>query len=123
MLKYLPSDKAQDARNFTLLQYWLGGSAENLENFLTITRPTCRRPASCQRQIASPSSSRTPASGTPWRHHVRGPEGVPELVRHQARHDSKDAPVVGLVLRDSLGHGDEAHYAATVMDLEARAPR
>lgn len=35
MLKYLPSDKAQDARNFMLsLQYWLGGNSENLENFL-----------------------------------------------------------------------------------------
>lgn len=35
VLKYLPSDKAQDARNFMLsLQYWLGGNSENLENFL-----------------------------------------------------------------------------------------
>ena len=34
VLKYLPIDKAQDARNFMLsFQYWLGGSAENLENF------------------------------------------------------------------------------------------
>ncbi len=35
VLKYLPSDKAQDARNFVnSLQYWLGGNTENLENFL-----------------------------------------------------------------------------------------
>ncbi len=35
VLKYLPSDKAQDARNFVnSLQYWLGGNSENLENFL-----------------------------------------------------------------------------------------
>lgn len=35
VLKYLPIDKAQDARNFMLsFQYWLGGSQENLENFL-----------------------------------------------------------------------------------------
>ena len=35
VLKYLPSDKAADARNFmNSLQYWLGGSSENLENFL-----------------------------------------------------------------------------------------
>ncbi len=34
VLKYLPFDKAQDARNFMLsFQYWLGGSRENLENF------------------------------------------------------------------------------------------
>ena len=35
VLKYLPLEKAQDARNFMLsFQYWLGGSSENLENFL-----------------------------------------------------------------------------------------
>ena len=35
ILKYMPIDKAQDARNFMLsFQYWLGGSPENLENFL-----------------------------------------------------------------------------------------
>ena len=35
VLKYLPSDKAADARNFmNSLKYWLGGSSENLENFL-----------------------------------------------------------------------------------------
>ena len=35
VLKYLPSDKAQDARNFIMsLQFWLGGSPDNLENFL-----------------------------------------------------------------------------------------
>jgi cobalamin biosynthesis Mg chelatase CobN len=38
VLKYLPSDKAQDARNFVQsLQYWLGGNAENLENLLLST--------------------------------------------------------------------------------------
>ncbi len=38
VLKYLPSDKAQDARNFVnSLQYWLGGSSENLENLLLNT--------------------------------------------------------------------------------------
>lgn len=38
VLKYLPSDKAQDARNFVQsLQYWLGGNADNLENLLINT--------------------------------------------------------------------------------------
>jgi hypothetical protein len=32
VLKFLPSDKAQDARNFVqALQYWLGGNSENLQ--------------------------------------------------------------------------------------------
>ncbi len=35
VLKYLPSDKAKDARNFVnSLQYWLGGNTDNLENLL-----------------------------------------------------------------------------------------
>ncbi|VAH42995.1 unnamed protein product [Triticum turgidum subsp. durum] len=35
VLKYLPSDKAQDARLYILsLQFWLGGSPDNLQNFL-----------------------------------------------------------------------------------------
>ena len=34
VLKYLPVEKAQDARNFMLsFQYWLGGSSDNLQNF------------------------------------------------------------------------------------------
>lgn len=38
VLKFLPSDKAQDARNFVQsLQYWLGGNADNLENLLINT--------------------------------------------------------------------------------------
>ena len=40
VLKYLPMEKAQDARNFVNgLQYWLGGNSANLENLLlTISR-------------------------------------------------------------------------------------
>lgn len=38
VLKYLPSDKARDARNFVQsLQYWLGGNSENLTNLLLTT--------------------------------------------------------------------------------------
>jgi len=42
VLKFLPSDKAQDARNFVQsLQYWLGGNADNLENLLISTAQVC----------------------------------------------------------------------------------
>lgn len=35
MLKYLPGDKAADAKSFMMsFQYWLGGSPENLEAFM-----------------------------------------------------------------------------------------
>ena len=35
VLKFLPGDKAKDARSFMMsLQYWLGGSPENIEALL-----------------------------------------------------------------------------------------
>ena len=35
VLKYLPGDKAADAKSFMMsFQYWLGGSPENLEAFM-----------------------------------------------------------------------------------------
>ena len=35
VLKFLPSDKAKDARSFMMsFQYWLGGSPDNLESML-----------------------------------------------------------------------------------------
>jgi Domain of unknown function (DUF3479) len=38
VLKYLPSDKAADARNFMMsFQYWLGGSPENVQVLACIT--------------------------------------------------------------------------------------
>lgn len=37
VLKFLPSDKAADARTFMMsFQYWLGGSPENIESLLTM---------------------------------------------------------------------------------------
>ena len=42
ILKFLPSDKAKDARNFVnSLQYWLGGNQENLENLLINVAQVC----------------------------------------------------------------------------------
>jgi len=41
VLKFLPSDKAADARSFMLsFQYWLGGSPENLESMLLMMANT-----------------------------------------------------------------------------------
>jgi len=129
VLKYLPSDKAQDARNFMLsLQYWLGGSSENLENFLlNIARayvPEAANLASVQ--IAEPVVF--PDVGI-W--HPLAPAMYEDLKEYLNWYDTrqdmrfeKDAPVVGLVLqRTHLVTGDEAHYAATVMDLEARGAK
>lgn len=41
VLKYLPSDKAQDARSFIMsFQYWLGGSPDNIESMLLMLANT-----------------------------------------------------------------------------------
>ena len=129
VLKYLPTDKAQDARNFMLsLQYWLGGNAENLENFLlSITKAYV------------PSFSKTSFGAVPepvtypdlgiW--HPMAPamyEDVKEYLNwYETRRDvsfPKDAPVVGLVLqRSHLVTGDEGHYSAVVAELEARGAK
>jgi magnesium chelatase subunit H len=68
VLKYLPFDKAQDARNFMLsFQYWLGGSRENLENFSSADDWRDRYLPGMRGQLSLPSRSPTWrwAFGTP----------------------------------------------------------
>lgn len=128
ILKYLPSDKAQDARNFTLsLQYWLGGSPENLENFLlNLTKEYVSGMKDLSAEIQDPVVF--PEVGI-W--HPTAPsfyEDIKEYLRwYNSRTDiqfSDDSPVVGLVLqRSHLVTGDEGHYSAMVMELEARGAK
>jgi magnesium chelatase subunit H len=75
VLKYLPVEKAQDARNFMLsFQYWLGGSPENLENFLLMLadryvftdKAIEGAPQADSLTMPTRSPSPTWASGIPW---------------------------------------------------------
>ncbi len=133
VLKYLPMDKAQDARNFMLsFQYWLGGSPENLENFLLMLADKyvfkqTRNFASLQYQepVVYPDMGIWhPLSITMF-------EDVKEYLnwynsRKDISNDLKDplAPCVGLVLqRTHLVTGDDAHYVAMVQELEAMGAR
>ncbi|MEB3355173.1 MAG: magnesium chelatase subunit H [Synechococcales bacterium] len=128
VLKYLPVEKAQDARNFMLsFQYWLGGSSENLENFLLML---------ADRYVAAGANGRSslqyaepvtyPDMGI-W--HPLAPqmfEDVKEYLNwYQSRPDISDdlkdsfAPCIGLVLqRTHLVTGDDAHYVAMVQEME-----
>ena len=77
VLKYLPGDKAKDAKAFMMsFQYWLGGSPENLEAFLLMLGDTFvdgvqgkglvkehREPCCCPTR-ASGTRSRTRSSRT-----------------------------------------------------------
>ena len=130
VLKYLPMDKAQDARNFMLsFQYWLGGSAENLENFLLMLAdkyiPALDQKVKFQEPVTYPDMGI-------W--HPLAPNMFEDLKeylnwynsRKDISADLKDplAPCVGLVLqRTHLVTGDDAHYVAMVQELESMGAR
>ncbi len=131
VLKFLPMEKAQDARNFMLsFQYWLGGSSENLENFLLMLTEKYVLKGVETRNFASLEYQAPvvyPDMGI-W--HPLAPtmfEDVKEYLnwytaRKDISPDLKDplAPCVGLVLqRTHLVTGDDAHYVAMVQELES----
>ena len=128
VLKYLPMDKAQDARNFMLsFQYWLGGSAENLENFLLMLVDKYVSPGTSKSLLKYRDPVTYPDLGI-W--HPPAPrmfEDVKDYLnwfgsRQDVSDDVKDllAPCIGLVLqRTHLVTGDDAHYVAMVQELES----
>jgi magnesium chelatase subunit H len=131
VLKYLPVEKAQDARNFMLsFQYWLGGSPDNLENFfLMLADKYVLTGNRDQVQYAEPVVY--PDMGI-W--HPLAPkmfEDVSEYLtwynhRDDISEDLKDplAPCVGIVLqRTHLVTGDDAHYVAMLQELEFMGAR
>ncbi|HEY9879086.1 MAG TPA: magnesium chelatase subunit H [Leptolyngbyaceae cyanobacterium] len=137
VLKYLPIEKAQDARNFMLsFQYWLGGSSENLENFLLMLadRYVIKKgegDAGEHAPLKYQDPETFPDMGI-W--HPLAPamfEDVKEYLNwHNSRRDVSDdikdplAPCVGLVLqRTHLVTGDDAHYVAMVQELEYMGAR
>ncbi|MEN9275622.1 MAG: magnesium chelatase subunit H, partial [Gloeomargarita sp. GMQP_bins_5] len=130
VLKYLPIDKAQDARNFLLsFQYWLGGSKENLRNFLLMLAD--KYLPQMQEKLAFQEPVTYPEMGI-W--HPLAPQMFTSLVdylhwyqqRADIGEDLRDplAPTVGLILqRTHLLTGDDAHYVAMVQELECLGAR
>jgi magnesium chelatase subunit H len=132
VLKYLPVEKAQDARNFMLsFQYWLGGNADNLENFLLMLSDKYVYPdqQKGEKQYAAPIVY--PDMGI-W--HPLAPKMFEDIQEYLAwfnsrgdiSNDLKDplAPCVGLVLqRTHLVTQDNAHYVAMVQELECMGAR
>ncbi|KAL3339131.1 hypothetical protein AABB24_027984 [Solanum stoloniferum] len=131
VLKYLPSDKAQDARLYILsLQFWLGGSPDNLVNFLKMVSGSYV-PALKGVKMDYSDPVLYLDSGI-W--HPLAPcmyDDVKEYLNWYAtRRDanekvkSSNAPVIGLVLqRSHIVTGDESHYVAVIMELEARGAK
>jgi len=130
VLKFLPIEKAQDARNFMLsFQYWLGGSPENLENFLLMLadKYVYKDDQQNNQAVTYEAPVVYPDLGI-W-HPLATTmfEDVREYLnwysaRKDISSDLKDplAPCVGLVLqRTHLVTGDDAHYVAIVQELES----
>nr|CAA51664.1 protoporphyrin IX:Mg Chelatase [Antirrhinum majus] len=131
VLKYLPSDKAQDARLYILsLQFWLGGSPDNLVNFLKMISGSYI-PALKGTKIEYSDPVLYLDTGI-W--HPLAPcmyDDVKEYLNwYGTRRDANEklksskAPIVGLVLqRSHIVTGDESHYVAVIMELEARGAK
>ncbi|GIL44514.1 hypothetical protein Vafri_1964 [Volvox africanus] len=128
VLKFLPSDKAQDARNFVnSLQYWLGGNSDNLENLL-LNVCSAYVPALKGADFSVAEPQQYPDVGI-W-HPLASMmyEDLKEYLNwYDTRKDmtfAKDAPIIGLVLqRSHLVTGDEGHYSGVVAELESRGSK
>ncbi len=133
VLKYLPVEKAQDARNFMLsFQYWLGGSSENLENFLVMLAHKYSYPDLFEdKQVDYKDPVVYPDMGIWHPLSMKMFEDVPSYMewynsRRDVSDDLKDplAPCIGLILqRTHLVTGDDAHYVAMVQELECMGAR
>lgn len=130
VLKYLPVDKAQDARNFMLsFQYWLGGSQDNLENFLLMLANKYVPELEDKVQFADPVTYLEMGIWHPlamemfadvkeYLNWFSSRRDIPEALKNGT------APTVGLILqRTHLVTGDDAHYVATVQELESLGAR
>jgi magnesium chelatase subunit H len=129
VLKYLPVEKAQDARSFMLsFQYWLGGTPDNLRNFLLMLADKYVFPRSSEGrpelEVVDPVVF--PDLGI-W--HPLAPGMFEDLKEYlnwsSSRPDlsekARKGPVIGLVLqRSHIVTGDEAHYVAVIQELEYR---
>jgi len=133
VLKYLPSDKAKDARSFMLsFQYWLGGSPENLEALLLMMANTYIYEDQNKikaEEIAEPVL--LPDIGV-W--HPLAPRVFEDSTEYNQWYDNEHAPVlgidpktaptVGVILQKShINTKDEAHYTSLIQELEARGSR
>ena len=133
VLKYLPIEKAQDARNFMLsFQYWLGGSPENLENFfLMLADRYVLKETNKKNNISYQDPVVFPDMGIWHPLSITMFESIKDYLNWYNKRDDigdelKDplAPCIGMILqRTHLVTGDDAHYVAMVQELEAMGAR
>jgi len=137
VLKFLPSDKAADARTFMMsFQYWLGGSPENLESLLLMvgqdyvqeikTSMAGKERAVMQEPVLLPDKAiwhpvapnlvfENPQKYFEWYNNEHCPE---------AGIDPKTASTVGIILQKShINTKDDTHYVSLIAELESRGSR
>lgn len=128
VLKYLPIEKAQDARSFMLsFQYWLGGTPDNLKNLLLMLADKYVYPIGegdrADINVLDPVVF--PDLGI-W--HPLAPAMFEDSKEYlnwsNSRSDLGSGPLIGLVLqRSHIVTGDDAHYVALIQELEYRGAR
>jgi len=137
VLKFLPSDKAGDARTFMMsFQYWLGGSPENLQSLLTMLGQDYVGPIKEAMKDGDKVVMEEPVllpDKAIW--HPVAPEIVFENNESyfkwynnefcpDAGIDPKTAPTVGIILQKShINTKDDTHYVSLISELESRGSR
>lgn len=130
VLKYLPNDKAQDARSFMLsFQYWLGGSVDNIENFLLMI--TEKYVSAAPEQVTKVAAPVVYPDVGIW--HPVAPRMFEDLAEYQEWYNKEHAPLanlndqsptIGLVLaRTHMITGDDCHYTSLISEFEARGAK
>ena len=128
VLKYLPVEKAQDARSFMLsFQYWLGGTPDNLRNLLLMLADKYVYPkADTNREYIEVIDPVVFPDLGIWHPLAAGMfEDLKEYLNwSNSRSNLGSGPLIGLVLqRSHIVTGDDAHYVALIQELEFRGAR
>lgn len=137
VLKFLPSDKAGDARTFMMsFQYWLGGSPENLQSLLQMVGQDyvgpIKKNMEGKKKMVAEEPMLLPDKAI-W--HPVAPDFVFETPQAyfkwydnefcpDAGIDPKTAPTIGLLLQKShINTKDDTHYVSLIAEMESRGAR
>jgi len=134
VLKFLPSDKAADARTFMMsFQYWLGGSPENLESLLLLVGQDYVDPVKeylvgkdkvvTEDPVLLPDKAiwHPVAPSIVFENNAKYFEWYNNEFCPEAGIDPKNAPTVGLILQKShINTKDDTHYVSLISELESR---
>uniref|UniRef100_A0A7S2K340 magnesium chelatase n=1 Tax=Leptocylindrus danicus TaxID=163516 RepID=A0A7S2K340_9STRA len=137
VLKFLPSDKAADARTFMMsFQYWLGGSPENLESLMLMVGQDYVEPVKqamvgkekveMEEPVVLPDKAiwHPVAPDIVFENNSKYFEWYDKEFAPEAGIDPKTAPTVGVILQKShINTKDDTHYVSLISELESRGAR